>query len=115
MISNEEIYNELWNALYYHFGSDHDKAAERIRLMDFTNIELKRKDISSPSFTLHLTLRRPGILIGAKGETINAVGEHFKNNFNMKIRVEEATECALADHIIPYNRCYYNDDTEEIW
>lgn len=112
-MNDQEIYAELWNCLYEHFEEDYDKTADRIRTMDFTKIELRRRNISDPRPSLCLTLRRPGVLIGAKGETVDAVSKYFEP-MGLRIHIEEEKECALADNIIPW-KSYYDEDVEEVW
>ena len=69
------------------------KAKEEIVSLGITLIVLKKN-------TITITLRRPGLLIGSKGENIDLLREHLKKqNQNFTINIEEDI---IQDSLIPY-------------
>jgi len=82
-------------------------AQEEIIMVGFTNIDIKSNKII-------ITLRRPGIFIGRKGENINAFKEYLNKNIKFCKNPEiDIKEDMIFDFIYPYlpdSDCLYELD-----
>jgi ribosomal protein S3 len=95
----QEIYEMLWE--FFQGECDSREETEKlIRTIDFTEITINTD-------TLVLKVRRPGMLIGKKGERV----EKLRDFLGLKISIEEEEKQLLADRIIPY----YLYDYEPEW
>lgn len=70
---------------------DYQETERFLRLMEITQIE------RVSSHKIVILLRRPGMLIGKKGQRLEALEKHL----NLKIQIVEDTNPSLYDFLIP--------------
>lgn len=106
-MTQQELFDQFWGYYYgkhYVAGEDyrkaqedaHSAAAEEIHNLDITALDIEDERVT-------ITLRRPGLLIGLRGNNIIALQEYLKlaeNNENLKVHIEEERTASLADRII---------------
>lgn len=72
-------------------GKNYEKTERILRNMEITRVDLLSKS------KIMILLRRPGLLIGPKGQTIDGLSKHLK----MEIQIVEDTQTNLYDYLIP--------------
>ena len=111
-MTEQELFDQVW-AYYYgkHFrvGADphdvHIAAADEIRSLDLTDLRVLKNG------RVFIKLRRPGILIGAKGDNIVNLQKYLQitnDDDELKVHIEEETTATIADRLIPWE--YYGED-----
>jgi len=103
-MKKQELYCKFWDFYYHKFDNDFDKAAEAIRKLDLTEMHVFSAHMEK---FVYIRLRRPGRLIGLRGNNIQELQQHL----NMKLCVVEEKTAVLSDNIIPYREYY---DTEDL-
>lgn len=112
-MTQQELFDQFWGYYYgKHYGLDtdprdaHDAAATEIRNLDLTELRYAERSLNGfDDYRVIIKLRRPGILIGPKGNNIVALQDYLKlanNNENLKVYIEEEPTATLADRIIPW-------------
>lgn len=105
-MEKQELYDKFWMFYYEKHDGDHDKAEEEIRKLDLTELHVTNfisEDEDEPR--VFIKLRRPGILIGPKGNNVLGLQEFL----GMKLHIEEETKSTIADELIPWKWDGYED------
>lgn len=112
-MTQQELWDQFWGYYYgkhytlgHHPREAHEDAADEIRKLDLTRLDIEDGRVI-------IRLRRPGLLIGPKGDNIVALQDYLKlanNDENLKVHIEEETEATIADQLIPW---YY--DPEDLY
>ena len=79
---------------------DYQKASESVTALCISNLNIKGNEVI-------ITLGRPGLLIGRKGENIDALGDYITQYYKRKITIRVKEEQILQD-LIPY----FEDDSD---
>lgn len=96
MIDQQHLFDRFWEFYYNKHDENFDKAAEEIRRLDITELDIEDGRVT-------IKLRRPGILIGVKGNNITDLIDFL----GTKVHIEEEPQASIADRIIPY---YWDED-----
>ncbi len=83
--------------------SDYQKARDQVSDLGISNLNIQGNKIS-------ITLMRPGLLIGRKGENIDQLQKYLNAQYkkNMKIKIIEER---ILEHLFPY---HYDDCIDEL-
>jgi hypothetical protein len=95
-MTREELFSKFWAFYFIKHGRCYPDACEEIRNLDMTELDVVPYMLDE---RVHIKLRRPGILIGAKGDNINKLTEFL----GMKIHIEEEPTATIADRLIPWD------------
>lgn len=87
---------ELKFAVAKYFNNDREKITKFFDYCKITDVDKKEN-------TFHITLVRPGVFIGRKGEMINSIIKHLPDNCDINLIEDNVT--SLIDGIL-----YYHDD-----
>lgn len=95
-MTRQDLFDKFWLFYYNKHNQNYDKAAEEIRRLDITELDIEDGRVT-------IKLRRPGILIGMKGNNITDLIDFL----GTKVHIEEEPTATIADQIIPY---YWDED-----
>jgi len=93
--------------LQRHNGS-HELACDEIKLLGVVGLTLRK---TLYGYTLEITLIRPGILIGRRGENIEKLKDFLSTVFSKRIAIK-IIEDKIIQHIFPYDASdnYFDED-----
>ena len=75
-------------------AGDYEKAIEEITQLGITKIDFK-------GTTIHITLTRPGLLIGRRGENIDKLRVHLSKSLKQEINID-IIEDRITGWLIPF-------------
>jgi|SRR5581483_3672496 len=81
-------------------NGDYKAAEEELVRLRITKVEINGN-------CLYITASRVGLLIGKRGQNIDALGRYIEKTLNMKIFVIEDIDC-LYDYLIPQKEEEYD-------
>lgn len=77
------------------FQGNYEKAAEELLNVRITKVEIQGDKLC-------ITASRVGLLIGRRGQNIDALSKWIEDKLHMKVHIYEDTDC-LYDYLIPTN------------
>jgi len=103
-MNQQELFDKFWQFYYEKHAENHSAASE-----DIVNLNITELDIIGD--VAIIKLRRPGLIIGPKGDNICALRDFL----GIELRVEEEPTASIADQIIPWCFDDFEDYNRQLW
>lgn len=88
-----EVLNRIGEFCLRQFSRNYKTTEQFLLSLKITSVELISRD------KISIKLRRPGLLIGPKGQTIDGLSKFL----NMEIKIIEDTDPNIYDHLVPHD------------